>query len=467
MFCCIMVLKYFLNYDIFIGVVKIAYQKLRKGDTFTNMSERKQWYRLDNAAMIYPVMSSRSWMAMFRLCATLTEEVDKKTLEEALSVTIKRFPTMAVRVRRGIFWYYLESLDGAPPVTKDVANPCLPIARGKNRKFLFRVRYYRKRIALEFFHALTDGSGGMCFLKTLVAEYLERRYDVKIPRGVDILDCSEKPKPEELEDSFIGASGNVGLERGEKSAYRIKGTPEHAQFMNIVTGVCDSALVSKKAHELGVSVTHYLTAILIQSVADIQSKEYLRRNRMKPIKICIPVNLRKLFGSSTLRNFSSYVNPGIERKYGEYSLKQTAETVYHFMGLETSPQKMRAKFSANVRAEHNIVMRCIPLFIKVAVLRLAYRATGDIQYSSTISNLGVVKLPEVMEQYVDRMDFQLGPLFQNKVMCAALSYKGMLYINFTRKIREADVEKNFFRRLIEEGVPVTIESNMNERSLME
>ncbi len=429
--------------------------------------KRRKWYRLDNAATIYPVMSNRSWMAMFRLCATLTEDVDKDILEKALERTAKRFPTMTVRVRRGLFWHYLEHVDGIPPVTLDVANPCLPIKKKENNGFMFRVRYYRNRIALEFFHVLTDGSGGMCFLRTLVAEYLTMRYGVSIPRGAAIFDCSEKPRPEELEDSFPKFAGKTPLARGESIAYHLKGTEEHKQFLNIVTGTADSALVAAKAKEMGVSVTHYLTAVLIQSIADIQRRDRSRKRRNQPIKINVPVNLRRIFGSSTVRNFSSYINPGIERKYGEYSLRETAKIVQHQMGLETTPQHLRAKFTANVQAETNPIIRFVPLGIKILILQIVYRATGDVQSCSSISNLGVITLPPEMEQYVDRFDFQLGPLYQNKVMCAAVTYKGKLNVNFTRKIREADVERGFFTRLVEDGIPVTIESNMNERSLME
>lgn len=431
------------------------------------MGARKKWYRLDNAATIYPVMQNRSWMAMFRVCATLTEEVDKPTLEQALRAVIKRFPTMAVRVRRGFFWYYLEQLDGIPPVMPDVANPCLPVDTRKNNGFMLRVRYYKNRIAVEFFHALTDGSGGMVFLKTLVAEYIERRYGEKIPRSTQIFDCTEKPKPEELEDSFTKHTGRETLSRGETTAYHINGTLEHEQFMNIVTGITDADAVAQKARELNVSVTHYLSAVLIQSIVDIQRRDRSRRRRRQPIKICVPVNLRRIFGSSTVRNFSSYVNPGIEPRYGEFTLQETAREVSHFMGLETTRQHLRAKFSANVHAASNVFVRFVPLFVKVMILRAVYRATGDVQTSSTISNLGVVELPPEMERYVDRLDFQLGPLYTNKVMCASLTYKGKLYINFTRKLREADVERGFFTRLVEAGIPVTVESNMTERSLMD
>lgn len=431
------------------------------------MKRKKKWYKLDNAATIYPVVMNRKWMAMFRLCATLDEAVDREALARALENALRRMPTFHVCVKRGFFWFYLEELSGIPPIEEDVANPCLPIEAKRNNGFLFRVRCHENRIALEFFHVLTDGTGGMRFLKTLVAEYLSVKYGALIPRDDEILDCSKPPAHKEIEDHFHNVAGPVTLSRGEPDAYRITGTEEYDQFMNIVTGIADISAIAERARALGVSVTHYLAAIMIQSIADIQKKEWSRAKRNKPIKICVPVNLRNFFPSKTLRNFSSYVNPGVEFKYGDYTLKEIANAVKCYMGLEATPQRLRAKLTANVEAERSPVLRRAPLFVKKMVMRAVYRATGDVQSSALLSNLGVVTLPREMEQHVTRFDFQLGPLFQNKVTCGLVSYRGKAYINFTRTIRETDTERGFFTRLVEEGVPVTIESNTRERKLME
>ncbi len=431
------------------------------------MTKKKKWYRLDNAATIYPVVMNRKWMAMFRLCATLDEPIDRAILECALRAALRRMPTFNVCVKRGFFWFFLEELSGIPPIEEDVANPCLPIDIKKNNGFLLRVRCHENRIALEFFHVLTDGTGGMRFLKTLVAEYLTMRYGIVIPRDGEILDCSEQPRKGEVEDNFRNVAGRATLSRGEPDAYHIRGTEEYAQFMNIITGDADAALIVQKAKELGVSVTHYLAALMIESIGDIQKKEISAKRRNQPVKICVPVNLRNFFPSATLRNFASYVNPGVEFKYGEYSRAEIARAVKYYMGLEATEQKLRAKLSANVAAEKSPFLRRAPLFFKVLVMRAVYRATGDVQSSSLLSNLGAVTLPREMEERVLRFDFQLGPLFENKVTCGLISYKGRAYINFTRTIREADTERGFFTRLVEDGVPVTLESNARERKLME
>ena len=94
---------------------------------------------------------------------------------------VRRFPSFYVRLRRGMFWYYLEGTDACAPVEADGESPCLPLSRREARGGLcLRVRCWDRRIAVEFFHVLTDGTGGLCFLKTLVAEYLTLRYGARI-----------------------------------------------------------------------------------------------------------------------------------------------------------------------------------------------------------------------------------------------------------------------------------------------
>lgn len=80
-----------------------------------------RWMRLDNAAKIYPAAKRRNWNNFFRLSATLTEPVDAAVLRSALDVTVRRFPSIAVRLRRGVFWYYLEEIPQTPPIRRKKA----------------------------------------------------------------------------------------------------------------------------------------------------------------------------------------------------------------------------------------------------------------------------------------------------------------------------------------------------------
>ena len=131
------------------------------------------------------------------------------------------------------------------------------------------------------------------------------------------------------------------------------------------------------------------------------------------------------------------------------------------MRSEVTEKLLNAKISTNVRSENNKVLRVAPLFIKNMAMKFTFKLVGDRKSSITISNLGVVKLPAQMAQYVTRMDFILGPPAHNKVACAVLTYDGQLVINFTRTIKESVLEREFFRYLVKLGIPVKIESNQS------
>lgn len=421
----------------------------------------KAWMRLDNAAKIYPASMRRDWMAMFRLSATLAEPVDPEVLSAALARTLKRFPWFAVRLKRGMFWYYLEHNDAPPILEEDVRNPCMPMRAKNSRGYAFRVRYYANRIAVEIFHVLTDGTGGLCFLKTLVAEYLTLRYGVTIPRGGDILDCDTPPDPGEMEDGFLACAGEATRSRSEPDSFHLKGTRERDGFIHVTTGMLPVEALKARAAEKGVSLTVYLTAVLILAFDAIQRRRHPlhRAKRLKPVKICVPVNLRRFFPTQTLRNFANYVNPGIEPSYGVYTFDEVLEIVTHQMGMELTPKVLGAKFTTNVRSEQNAVLRATPLFLKDLAMRAAFYMTGDKKTATCFSNLGNAALPEEMALFVTRMEFMLGPLSRNPVAIGTLSYGGTMYINITRTIRESELEREFFTRLVKLGLPVKIQSN--------
>lgn len=426
----------------------------------THATERKHtWMRLDNAALIYPATMNRSWTALFRVSAELTETVDPDILEVAQRKTLRRFPSFSVKLRRGVFWFYLEHSDDCPRVQQDVGNPCVRMRLADNGGFGLRVRYYEKRIAVEFFHVLTDGTGGFVFLNTLVAEYLTLKYGVSVPRGGNVLDCSEQPKPEEIEDSFAVHSGRYSMSRREPRAYHLHGTPETDGFVHILTGMLKTSDVLAKAREKGVTLTEYLTAVMILAADSIQRRDTPHERAYRPVKICVPINLRKIFPSVTMRNFSNYVNPGIDPRLGQYEFDEVLNIVHHFMAMEITKKLLNVKITTNVQSERNPFLRAMPLFVKNAAMKAVFSHVGDALSTTSLSNLGVVSLPPEMKQYVTRMDLILGPLSVNPVCAGALSYNGTLYINFTRTIRESAFEREFFSRLVKLGLHVSIESN--------
>ncbi|MBE5816423.1 MAG: hypothetical protein E7315_01710 [Clostridiales bacterium] len=422
------------------------------------MNNKKTWMKLDNAAKIYPAVMTRSWTALFRVSATLKEDIDPQILQIAAEDAVKRFPAFAKKLKKGLFWYYLEHIDEPISIQKDVGNPCMRMNLRENNGYMLRIRYYGKRIAVEFFHVLTDGTGGMTFLKTLVARYIMLKYSVQMEYTHGVLCCDEEPCEGESEDSFLRYARDNSRSRKEGSSYNIPGTNEN-NFMNIVTGMAESKRVLEEAKRYNATLTEYLTSELILAVDSIQRESVANRKKFKPIKICVPINLRRFYNTKTVRNFASYTNPGIEPKYGQYTLDETVKIVKGHFGMEMDEKLLNAKFSTNVQSENNRLLSLAPLFIKRWALKFVYSFKGDRQTSTVLSNLGVITLPPCMDEYVERVDFMLGPLKRNRVTCACVSYKGVLYINFTRTIKEAYVERNFFTSLVKKGIHIKVESN--------
>ena len=418
-----------------------------------------RWMKLDNAAKIYPAAKRRNWNNFFRISATLTEPVDVAVLRSALDVTARRFPSIAVRLRRGMFWYYLEQIPHSPAIQEEKSCPLAHVPFHEVRQCAFRVLVYHNRFAVEFFHALTDGTGGLTFFKTLLAEYLSQKYGLTIPAGDGVLGRLEEPDAEELEDSFLRYAGNVKASRKEATAWHLTGTPEKDGFKDLVTLMIPAPVLKECAKAHGVTVTELLCAAMMQAICQLQAEKMPQRSRRKPVKVLLPVNLRNLFPSKTLRNFASYITPEVDPQMGDYTFDEICAAVHHRMGLENNPQTMRAKFAANVASEQSPLLRVMPLFIKNLAMKAVFDTVGECKSCLCLSNLGVVRLPEVMAPYVARMDFIIGVQAKAPHNCGVLTWNDTVYINCIRSIREPELELHFYRVLHQLGLPVKVESN--------
>ncbi|NLK86584.1 MAG: hypothetical protein GX279_03720 [Clostridiaceae bacterium] len=418
--------------------------------------DESNWYKLDNAAKIYPAISGPGSGSVFRVAVQLRQDVDPQILQEALAVTIPRFPTLAVKMKRGLFWYFFDANHETPRVTVEKAPPCRAVEVDENNGFLFRVSYFKKRISLEIFHALTDGTGAMVFLKTLTAQYL-----TLLGHGLfsdeGILDCEAYPSISETEDSFGKYyDPRIKSKWKEEKAYHVRGTRVSPENLGIVHGIVPTDSFRKLVRESNTTVTGYIAALIIYSIYRTQLHSRIYNS---PVKISIPVNLRNYFPSRTVRNFSSYVNVGIKFTGEDRSFESILEQVTETMKDELKQAKLVEKISANVNAERNILMRIAPLVLKNVVLRTAYNAFGEKLFTCSLSNLGRISVPEPMREFIERFEFLLGPPVTNLLNSTVCTFGETMMISFTKVMYENDIEKFFFRFLAEKGIDVTIETN--------
>lgn len=421
--------------------------------------KRLAWMALDNAAKIFPAARSRTWSNMFRISATLDEEIDREALAVALDVTLRRFPSIAVSIKEGMFWYYLEEISSAPPIFDEKPYPLARMTTRDLRKCAFRVLVYKNRLAVEFFHSLTDGNGGLIFVKTLTSEYLYQKYGTRVPTGDGILDRLEEPRPEELEDSFMKYAGDYTMSRKDTDSFRIEGKREPDGFRTNTTFIVDPDYVHAEAKRRGVTVNVYLTALLIEASKRIQDERVPNIVRQKPIKVYVPVNLRKRFPSKTMRNFILGIVVGIHPKMGDYSFDDICQIIAGQMKQQMTDKNLGAMIKTNVQSELNPIICAVPLFIKNMIMKAIFLSVGERKSLFSFSNLGIVNAPKEYTSRVKRMDFVLGSQSDAPYNVCALTYLGKMYLNITRNCKEPVLETKIYQVMRELGIPHSIESN--------
>jgi NRPS condensation-like uncharacterized protein len=425
---------------------------------------KRDWYKLDLSAIVYPTLQRRDFSSVYRLSVLLREKIQPDILQQAVYMVMPRFPTYKSAIHKGLFWRYLEYNERPGPfVRPDVKNPCQPMNFRGNNHYLVRFYYYENRISLEAHHSLGDGTGGMFILQTVTAVYL-RLLGHSVENGYFVLDIHEKPDEGEMEDAYMKyANAKVKPPRSGDKAYRVRGTKEPFYTLNIIDGILSVQEVMKVAKGYQATITEYLNAVLLYALLQKQEADHVIKER--PVKIAMPVNLRRFFPSKTLRNFISMIYPGIDPRLGEYTFPEIVKQVHHYMRYYINEKFLRGDITTNAAVTRSVVTRVIPLFIKDFVVRQFYTRVQDKSSSAGLTNMGVLKVPEGMEEHIERFDIYMGQPFSSRTNCAIISYKDVLTINFASSIVEADVERYFFRKLVQDGVHVKIESNRSPKTV--
>lgn len=420
---------------------------------------RKDWYKLDLSAIVYPTLQRRDFSSVYRLSVLLKEDIQPDVLQKAVDMTMPRFPTYKAAIRKGLFWRYLEPNNRPGPfVQEDVKNPCQPMYFKANNRYLVRFYYYCNRISMEAHHSLGDGTGGMCLLQTVTATYLRLLGHTEIENGGFVLDITETPDKEELEDAYMKyANAKVCPPRPGEQTYRVRGTKEPFYTLNIIDGIMSASEVMAVAKKYNATITEYLNAVLLYALMTKQEKDW--HIRLRPVKIAMPVNLRRFFPSKTLRNFITMIYPGIDPRLGEYTFEEIVTQVHNYMRYYINEKFLRGDITTNAETQRNPFIRVVPLFIKDFVVRQFYTKVQDKNSSAGLTNMGVLYVPPAMKPYIERFDIYMGQPFSSRTNCAIISFDDILTINFASSIMEADVERYFFRKLVQDGIHVKIESN--------
>lgn len=418
---------------------------------------------LDNSALIYPPTEARYNANTYRVSMDLKQEIQPQILELALHKTLERCSYAKVSLHKGFFWYYLSPNYKSPVLHEEGSYPSARISFKNNNGYLFKVLYSNHRIALECFHALTDGSGALVYLKMIVSEYC-RLADIADVTFEGSLDFAASPTIQEFSDPFqhfydknIPGSPTTG------AAYHRKGTGSYDDRVKVISAIVDANALRSRCRERGYTITVYLSSILVMAFQEFQKQEVPQQKKRKPINLSVPMNLRNIFHFDTMRNFTLFAVPGIEPALGEYTFEEILKKIQLDMGLSQDPKRIRSQIKRNVGGERHILMRFAPTAIKNPLFKLLSNSLGDDLYSAVISNLGYVKVPEELESSISRMDFYLCPGQMNKVSLAVVGFKDKVVINFSSFYNtDTSLERFFCRFLVEDGIPVEVSTNRTQ-----
>lgn len=415
--------------------------------------KQRSWTRLDNAAKIFPPASGNRDPKVFRFSCQLFEDIDKYYLQRALDTTIKRFPFYRSILKKGLFWYYFEETRLLPVVSEESKPPCSPIYDANNKGLLFQVTYYKKRINLEVFHALSDGTGALQFIKTLVSNYLNLKYKSEnLNFKIDDYDASASQM---TMDGFNKYFSKVKVKRIKApKAYRFKGE----KYPNFRIGVTELIVPSDKIKALAkqnkATITEYLTALLISSIGDNMSNH----DKKRPVTVSVPVNLRQYFPSKTSRNFFSVINIPHDFENQGDDFEDILRNIQAFLKENLSETKLQEKINLFASLESKLAARLLPLVIKIPSLKIASRIS-DKAVTTAFSNVGQVKMPQGSEEFIDMFSVFVST---SKTQITMISYGNKMAITFTSPFVNNDVECGYIDKLNTAGVDIKINTNIGD-----
>ena len=401
-------------------------------------------FPVDNSAILYLALIRKHHTNIFRFTVSLSEDIQPDVLQEAVNAVYKRFPTIFAGFRPGFFHYTQVSAAMPPKVAPD-PGLLINMTHEEIANCAYRVYYQGNQVIIEGFHAATDGYGMLASISTLIAEYLKLKYDLIVPVGYPIFDVAEPPVAEELEDSYLKYADAKPIHLPSRYSYQLPGKNSKCGPVHRETLVYPVDTLLAGARKYGVSITALLSAVMASSIMELQHNR--NEKHKHPVRIMVPIDLRKIFPSKTLRNFILYALPTMEVSEYACSIKDLALRFSQQIKDHLVKENLAGIISYNVKTQKMFLYRMIPSKMKCALMRLAYRFFGESNSSLTMTNLGNIHLPEAMTPYVQSFILTMMPRVSSPYNCGMYSYNGNFYINLCRFPKESQLEEIFANKL--------------------
>lgn len=401
-------------------------------------------YPIDNSAILYLSLIRKHHTNIFRFTVTLTEPIQPELLQTAVNHVHHRFPTIFSGFKPG-FFRYAQVPSEHPPVVQPDPGLLINMTPAEIARCAYRVYYLDKQIIIEGFHANTDGYGMIASFSTLTAEYLHLRYGLDIPVGYPVFDIQEEPKTEETEDSYVTYSNAKPLHMPSRYSYQLPGmNPKCGPVIRETLMYPVEDLLSC-ARRYGVSITALLSAVMAASIMELQHNR--KESTIRPVRIMVPIDLRKIFPSKTLRNFILYALPTMEATDYGCSIQDLSRRFSSQIKDHLRKENLAGIIAYHVKTQSNPLFRMLPSRLKCAMMRLAYTYFGESNSSLTMTNLGTISLPDIMVPYVESILLTMMPRVRSPYNCGMYSYKGNFYINLCRFPQKSQLERIFSEKL--------------------
>lgn len=407
----------------------------------------KNYNKLDVAAKIFPSITNKSNSSVFRVSVVLKHEVDPHYLQLAVNMIQERFSVFFLRMRKGVFWNYFDNNHGTFRVLEDSNSPCETILSHENDGYIIKVLYYKNRISIEAFHSITDGSGVMEFLKSLLYYYICFKYgNIDSQNKIMLFDETNKNDTDSFTDNFKNFDKKQLIKTKEPKSFIIKGKKFRNKGNSVVSGTISVKDIKSQCKKYNCTITAYLTAIMIFSIYDCKQKN---TKNNKPIIIAVPVNLRKLFSSDTVKNFFGVVKIGY--KVTEFTkLNEIIESVKEQLNSTINTDFLSSASAKNVIMSENVFSASIPLVVKNMILPIGFNLMGENKKTITISNIGQFNIPDGIKSKVEHIEVMPYPTPKSPISCGVCSFEDNLVISFIRSIKDVQVVRNFFLTLSKE-----------------
>lgn len=442
-------IEYYLEQDKNIDEIIFLLDYRNINDFYKNNNRRK--YRLDLAANLYTINTNYDDMFVFRIAASLKEDIIPNILQIALDFTLKRFPTFSAILKKDFFWHYLESVNYPINIEEEKDLPCKSFDKKTRKRQSIRILYHKNKISLELFHFISDANGAMVFLKTLITEYLKLLgKNISIENG--ILDVNENVKEEELYDEYLMNENIEGINHLiTKKSLQIDAKATTINPYQIIHYILDLNEIKEITRKYNTTITSYIISLLFLVFKKIINKEKGFLN------IQVPINNRKYNNSKTLRNYVTILN--INKNIEDIDdKKDLIKDITDKISIYNSEEEIKKQI--NDLKRYTKYATYLPLIIKRIIARIIFKYIVAKDMVIVFSNIGIINISKEIEDDIKYFDFIYKPIKPNPATISLVTYKDKIRLTIIKNCKEDILEKELLYQLREDGLSIIMDSNI-------